>query len=135
MDRPYLIAPDACRGLVTIGFRDTFWDDEIKRQFVADCVTAIASLGVALGTQRVLVDLRNAILQSQTLIATMQKFVANPLAGRIALVAETPLARMQTRRLQMREDVRMFPDIADAESWLFAPAFAAPATTAPLAAA
>lgn len=123
-DQPFVISTYKHRKLVCITFKQVFWDTDIKRSFIEGCVNAIVSLDCEIGSQAILVDLRTAILQSQDLIASMQKFLSDPSGGRIALVADTPLARMQTKRLQVREDVRMFDDVASAEAWLFSSASA-----------
>lgn len=118
MKTAYEIASSADEALLVITFADVFWDYEIKTQFVADTVQAIMNLGCEFGRQRIIVDLRNAILQSQATIKSLQKFLSDPMGGSVALIAETPLARMQTKRLQVREGVRMFPTYEAAEVWL-----------------
>lgn len=118
MGLAYTISCDIELSLVTITFEPTFWDDEVKKRFVAETLLAIASLGCEIGKQLILVDLRNAILQSQSTIATLQKFLSDPRGGKVALVAESPLSRMQTKRLRVREDVRMFNTVSEASAWL-----------------
>ena len=118
--RPYRIASDPKRRLITITFDSVFWDAGVAERFRAECVAAVASLRCVPGTHLVLVDLRNAVLQSQEIFDKMQALIGTATASRIALVAATPLARMQTKRLQIRDTAVMFADMADAEAWLFA---------------
>ena len=117
--RPYLIQADARRQLVTITFESVFWDIDVAARFEAECRERIVSLGCAPGAHLVLVDLRNAVLQGQEVYARMQALVGSATARRVALVASSPLARMQTRRLQVREDIIMFAEMEDAQAWLF----------------
>ncbi|MGR6328947.1 hypothetical protein ACU5AX_07775 [Sphingomonas sp. XXL09] len=118
MEAAYHISADTDQSFIVITFKDTFWDYDIKTKFVGDTVKAIMSLGCKFGDQRIIVDLRNAVLQSQSTITSLQKFLSDPSGGKVALVAETPMARMQTKRLQVRDGVQMFPTIPEAEEWL-----------------
>ena len=116
----YRIETDSRSKLMQISFSEIFWDMATAQRFKADCLAATASIACAPGEHLVLVDLRNAVLQSKDVYEKMQHLVGNASAARIALVASTPLARMQTKRLQIRDDVVMFAEITDARDWLFA---------------
>lgn len=115
--KPYQIATDPARKLVTMSFDPVFWDEGISKNFIRDCVGAVESL--ACDSKQHLVDLRHAVLQSKDVYDRMLSLVESATARRIALIAAAPLARMQTKRLQVREDVVMFDELPDAESWLF----------------
>ena len=114
----YQIRADAPRQLVTITFETLFWDLNVAQRFEAECRESVASLGCAAGQHMILVDLRNAMLQGQDVYARMQALIGTTTARRIALVASSPLARMQTKRLQVRDGIIMFADMDDAQAWL-----------------
>jgi len=116
---PFHIATHPARKLVVLTFVQEFWDEEVADRFARECLAAVASLGCAPGEHVVLADLHNAVLQSQATHERMQGLIASATAARIALIAATPLARMQTKRLQIRDTVVMFADRAEAEAWLF----------------
>ena len=119
MATPYAIRTDGPRKLVSISFTQEIWDVAIADRFRADVLAAIASLRCAPGRHLTLVDLRNAVLQSKDVYERMQSLATASTAKRIALVAATPLARMQTKRLQLRDNIVMFADLPEAEAWLF----------------
>jgi len=117
---PFRIACDPVRRLLTMTFDQVFWDTDVAERFRADCLAAAASFGCAPGTHVVLVDLRNAVLQSQSVFERLRLLAGDATAAKIALVAADPLARMQTKRLQVRDTIVMFAEMADAQCWLFA---------------
>ena len=116
---PYRIVADRSRRLLTLEFDTIFWDMAVARQFMQDCIAAVETLECEPGEHVILVDLRNAVIQSRDIYEKMQGLVAQARAARIALVAAAPLARMQTKRLQIRDNVVLFADMAEAEAWLF----------------
>jgi len=116
---PYNIAAHPARKLIVLTFRQVFWDAEVADRFRSECLAAVASLGCAPGEHLILADLHNAVLQSQATYEKIQELIGSATAAGIALVAATPLARMQTKRLQIRDNVVMFADRAEAEAWLF----------------
>jgi hypothetical protein len=116
---PFRIVTDHARTLVIIEFERVFWDADIAKTFMKACIVAVTSLDCAPGEQLIMVDLREAVLQSQSVFEKMLALMAGATARRIALVASTPLARMQTKRLQIRENVVMFGEMTEAEAWLF----------------
>jgi len=116
---PYDIAAHPARKLIVLTFRQVFWDAEVADRFRSECLAAVASLGCAPGEHLILADLHNAVLQSQATYEKIQELIGSATAAGIALVAATPLARMQTKRLQIRDNVVMFADRAEAEAWLF----------------
>ena len=117
---PYQIAIDRMRNLLSITFASVLWSADVAGRFREECRVAIAALPCQPGGHVVLVDLRNAVLQPKDVIEKMQAFAASSTSRRIALVASSPLARMQTKRLQVREGIMLFAELADAEEWLFA---------------
>ena len=127
-NKPYQITTDPDRKLVTMSFDPVFWNDGVSECFVRDCIGAVTSLACDPKEHLILVDLRNAVLQRKEIYDQMLSLVGAATARRIALVAAAPLARMQTKRLQIRDDIVMFDELADAQRWLFAdkrPAIAA----------
>lgn len=119
--RPYAIAADPARKLVTMSFDPVFWHKGVSSNFIQDCITAIASLECHSGEHVILVDLRQAVLQGQEVYNQMLGLMSSATARRIALVAAGPLTRMQTKRLQVRDNIVMFGDMAEATDWLFKP--------------
>ena len=116
---PYLIHADERRHLLTITFDTVFWDLAVTERFATECRQSVALLGCAPGRHLILVDLRNAVLQGQEVYARLQSLIGSATARRIALVASSPLARMQTKRLQVNEHIVLFADLDDANAWLF----------------
>ena len=115
----FSIEIDRRRNALAVRFDGTFWSADVLEGFRHGIAQAVRDLAPAPGTHLVLVDLRNAILQSQDTIAGAQKLIGASTAARIALVASRALARMQTKRLQLRENVVLFADMAAAEAWLY----------------
>jgi hypothetical protein len=120
--QPFQIATDPSRRLITITFSTLFWSLDIARSFRTEVVSATAALQCRPGDHLVLVDLRNAVIQSQEIYQRMQSLIGSATAARIALVASSPLARMQTKRLQVRENIVMFKEMDEAHAWLLASA-------------
>ena len=120
------IATDRQRGLLRLQLAG-FWSPEDFNRFKRTYTQALADLGIAPGQHAILVDLREATLQTQALIGDVQAFMANfeNKARRIALVAASALARMQTKRLAIRSDIVLFATMEAAEDWLFDRAAAA----------
>lgn len=120
------IATDRQRGLLRLQLAG-FWSAEDFDKFKRTYTHALADLGMAPNQHVILVDLREATLQTQALIADVQAFMANfgNRARRIALVAASALARMQTKRLAIRTDIVLFATMEAAEEWLFEKAVAA----------
>ena len=116
---PYDIQLDSAQRLMTITFKSVFWDDSVSRRFVGDCLGAAVALA-AQGEHVILVDLRTAVLQSQVVYEKMKALIGGATARRVALVATSPLARMQTKRLQLRDNIVLFASMDEARDWLFA---------------
>lgn len=116
--RPYSIQADARRQLLSITFETAFWDLDVAERFGVECRERFASLDCAPGQHLILVDLRNAVLQGQEVYARMRLLIESTTARRVALVASAPRARMQTKRLQVRDNIIMFADMDDAQAWL-----------------
>ena len=117
--KPYQITTEPARKLVSMSFDPMFWDEGVSQSFIRDCVGAVGALACNPKHHLILVDLRHAVLQSKDVYDRMLSLVAAATARRIALVASAPLARMQTKRLQIRGNVVMFDELSAAESWLF----------------
>ena len=117
--RPYAIETDDELKLMVIRFDPVLWDDGVAQRFAHDCLAAAATMTCSPGEHLVLIDLRNAVLQSQDIYDKMKTLISAATARRIALIASAPLARMQTKRLQLRDTIVMFADIDDARAWLF----------------
>ena len=116
--RPYLIHLDYSANLMSITFDGLFWTETIAKQFVKDCMIAVASLATS-GEHLILIDLRTAVLQSQVVYEKMKLLIGASTARRIALVATSPLARMQTKRLRLRDSIVLFATLEEARQWLF----------------
>ena len=110
---------DRDRGLLRLQLSG-FWSATDFARFKKRIVGAVTDLGTGPGQHMILVDLREATLQTQELISNAQDFIANAenKARRIALVAASALARMQTKRLVVRPGVVLFETIEEAERWL-----------------
>jgi len=120
--KPYRIVADPTQSLITITFDSVFWDMAVAEQFMRDCTAAVVALGGSAEQHLILVDLHNAVVQSQDVFDKMLALVGSATAARIALVASAPLARMQTKRLQVRDGVVMFATVESARAWLLEPA-------------
>jgi len=118
--QPFHVAAYPQRKLIVLTFVQAFWDEQVADSFRQQCLAAVASLGCPPGEHLILADLHNAVLQSQATYEKMQDLIGTATAARIAMVAATPLARMQTKRLQIRDTIVMFADRDEAEAWLFA---------------
>lgn len=129
---PYFIDTDDQIGLMTIRFDTVFWDVGVAQCFARDAVAAASGMNWPVGEHLVLVDLRNAVLQTQQVYDQMKSLIGGATAKRIALVAAAPLARMQTKRLQLRDNIVMFAEMNEAAAWLLADTVstARPATVA-----
>lgn len=114
----YEIAIDRSRRLVRVVFGGAFWDAPLFERYRADCLAAVVDLHCSPGEHMFLIDLTTAVVQSQEVVAAIQAFTARATARRIAFVVGTGLTGLQAKRLQVRDGVRVFADIHEAEGWL-----------------
>lgn len=122
----YTFEPDRARGLLRIALSG-FWSAETARDFAVDQQAAVASLGCANGEHVVLVDLSEFKIQSQEVVKLCKAFIegANNSSRRLALVGGEGLARIQSKRVLGRDEMRMFDSVRDAERWLMEPTIVA----------
>ena len=100
-----------------------FWSGETMASFAPEVVAAVKKLGCEPSEHLVLCDVSEAFIQPQEMVIAFQQLIVhapNP-ARRIALYTDTPLARMQSKRVvTVRDGVAVFATKAEAEQWLFA---------------
>ena len=84
---------------------------------------AITGLGGPPNTHNTLVDVREATLQPQDVVAAFAGQIADERfrSRRLAFVVGSSVARMQVRRLITRDDVAAFEAHDEAEAWMFPP--------------
>ena len=84
---------------------------------------AILGLAGLPNTHCTLVDVREAALQPQDVVAAFAGQIADDRfrSRRLAFVVGSSVARMQVRRLIIRDDVAGFEHRDEAERWLFSP--------------
>ena len=118
--RLYSVEFDSETLVLHVTFGDLLWKPETIARFRADCLAAIRSFGPGVRGHTVLVDLRQAVLQTRTVIERIQALTAQASAARIAFVSPSgsALTRLQVRRLEVGAGVRIFTDIRAAEAWL-----------------
>ncbi len=122
----YTFEPDRPRGLLRIALSG-FWSAETARDFAVDQQAAVAALGCANGQHVVLVDLSAFKIQSQEVVKLCKAFIegATNSSRRLALVGGEGLARIQSKRVLGRDEMRIFDSVRDAERWLLEPTVAA----------
>jgi hypothetical protein len=118
----YTFELDRTRGLLRIALSG-FWSTETVRDFTADQQAAVAALGCARGAHLVLTDLSDFKIQTQEVVKLCKEFIdgARNSSRRLALVGGDGLARIQSKRVLGRDDMRMFDTVREAEQWLFSP--------------
>ena len=114
------ITVDRSSGIVRMQLSG-FWSHDNFEGFKREVIKAVANLGIAPGEHMILIDLREATLQTQALISDAQAFMAGAenKARRVAFVVASALSRMQTKRLAIRPGIALFETIENAEKWLF----------------
>ncbi|RYD59866.1 MAG: hypothetical protein EOP60_01090 [Sphingomonadales bacterium] len=118
----YAFELDQPRGLLRIKLIG-FWNLETASAFAIDQQVAVASLGCGKNMHVVLADLSDFKIQSQEVVNACKAFIdgARNSARRLALVGGEGLARIQSKRVLGREEMRMFSNVRDAEEWLLSP--------------
>ncbi len=133
-DPAYTIRLDAVRGLLHIAFRG-FWTDAIYDRFVAHARSLLPTMplvGVAIGTQRTLLDLTGYAVQDKAMLDRLA-VIGNDtdLVGRrVATLLASALLRQQARRTVPGH--RCFSDRDEALAWLLEDATGAEAILPPV---
>ena len=120
MDASYEITIEPERGLLRIvvgGFLST----EDLAGILAAKQAALVRLAMPPNTHLALCDFSACKLQSQDVVQMCRSAIADPrfMARRIVFVIGSSLARMQLRRMLVRDDAAFFETMAEAEAWLF----------------
>lgn len=115
----YSITVDRAHRIVRAEMSGFFSPDEVAA-FARDEQVAAASLGCPSGTFGLLLVAQAAVLQSQGVVASFQRLLADlPLkAGRIAVVCEGALLTMQVRRIMTAERTAVFDQPDEALAWI-----------------
>jgi parvulin-like peptidyl-prolyl isomerase len=97
-----------------------FWTVDTFHAFQQDVAAAVGQITANGRPHVVMVDVSEAVIQTQEIIILLQGLIQSevPQPIRLAFVATTALSRMQARRLVLRENIRMFADQASAWIWL-----------------
>ncbi|HEX8302048.1 hypothetical protein [Sphingomonas sp.] len=116
----YEISIDPARGLLRIIVRGFLSLDDLV-DILAAQKKAVVQLGLGPNEHIALCDFSSGALQSQDVIQLSRAALANPsfMARRVAFVITSALARLQLRRMLVRDDAAFFETIEDAEAWLF----------------
>jgi len=114
------ITIDRDRGLLRVvvgGFLST----EYLARILAEKAAALVDLGMPRNTHLAICDFSECKLQSQDVIAMCKGAIADRRyqARKIVFVIGSSLARMQLRRMMVRDDAAFFETTAEAEAWLF----------------
>lgn len=123
----YSIKVDRNKGLIRIAISG-FWTAETMAAYKRDLMAAVETLPPCPGGHVTLCDISGAAIQSQQVMQEFQSFIARTpfRSRRIAMYTDSPLSRMQSKRLVSgRSDMAVFDTVAAAEAWLFADAAAA----------
>jgi hypothetical protein len=118
----YTFELDRPRGLLRIALSG-FWSAETARVFAVDQQAAVAALGCARGAHIVLTDLSELKIQTQEVVNICKAFIdgAGNSSRRLALVGGEGLARIQSKRVLGRDNMKVFNSVREAEEWLLAP--------------
>jgi hypothetical protein len=120
MQPPYYeIETDIPRKLVCVTLMG-FWDVAIAQCFARDQQAAVRQVSSVPHQHLILADLSQFNLQSQAVVAVCQDLIVkSPLQSRrLAVVAGEGLARIQIKRILLRERMKAFSDTAAAMAWL-----------------
>lgn len=100
-----------------------FWTLDTFSNFERDVVDFVRRLTQHGRHHMVLVNVAGTAIQTQEVIRNFQLLIEmeEPQPRKIAFIAPTALSRMQTRRLVIRDNIRLFQEVADAERWLDQP--------------
>jgi len=126
MSPTFEVTIDTARKLLRVTLTG-FFDVQDVEALEAEKVLALRRLAVAPNQHLTLVDVSGCKLQPQDVFHAFQSAIGDPryMAKRIAFVTGSSLARMQVRRMLLRDDAAFFDTIEAAEAWLFRPEAAA----------
>lgn len=115
----YSITVDHAQRIVSARLWGFFGTEEVQA-FARDEQAAAASLGCPSGTFGLLLETPGGMLQTQEVVVAFQRLLAElPLkAGRVAIVSESALLKMQLRRIMTGERTGVFDDRAAALDWI-----------------
>jgi hypothetical protein len=119
--KPDTIDFDVARKLVSaklIGF----WDIETAKAFAVDQQLAVRRVCNGPDQHLVLADLTDFNLQSQAVVVVCQDLITKShfRSRRLAVVAGDGLARIQIKRILLRDRMQVFSSVDEAMAWLLA---------------
>jgi hypothetical protein len=116
----YTIEIDAVRKLLRLQLIG-FWTPEIAAAFVEAQQAAVRRISFQPHQHLVLADLSAFNLQSQVVVGICRDLIAKaPLPSkRLAIVGGEGLARIQIKRILVRDRMEVFSNVSSAEDWLF----------------
>ena len=120
MTSGYEIQLDPVRKLMTLTLSG-FFDVQQVPKIADDIAAAIGRLNCPPNQHLTLVDVCDSKLQAQDTVAAFGAIIARPhlMARRLAVVVGSSLARMQVRRILLRDDAQVFDSRTEARAWLF----------------
>ena len=118
-DVGYEIAVDAPRQLVRVKLIG-FWNVDTATAFARDQQDAVRRLCTKPGQHLLLADLTEFNLQSQAVVGVCQDLITKAAfrSRRLAVVAGDGLARIQIKRILLRDRMQAFSNIDEAMAWL-----------------
>lgn len=119
MNTGYTIETDKARGRMTLTLSGFFSEDDVAL-FTKERTAAQAALRCAPNQHLTLCDVSGCRLQSAAVVEAFTRIIGDPraMSRRIAFVVGSSLARMQVRRMLVRDNAACFEDRASAEAWL-----------------
>jgi hypothetical protein len=120
MNPTYEIMIEPARKLLRVTLSGFFEERDVESLEAAK-IAALGRLGLAPNQHLTLVDVSSCKLQPQDVVRAVQSAINDPryMAKRIAVVIGTSPARMQVRRVLLRDDAAFFDTTEAAETWLF----------------
>jgi hypothetical protein len=120
-DGSYTIEADATNRLLTLSLVG-FWSAEVAEAFARDQQIAARRLSVRPHQHLTLADLSRFSLQPQVVVGICRALIADAAlpSRKLAVVAGEGLARIQIKRILVRERMEVFSDRASAMAWLLA---------------
>lgn len=118
----YIITVDAPRKLVRLQLIG-FWTAEMAAAFAAEQQAAVRRICSRPNQHLVLADLREFNLQSQVVVDICRDLIAHASlpSKRLAIVGGEGLARIQIKRILVRDRMEVFASPTEAEAWLLRP--------------
>jgi hypothetical protein len=115
----FSIAVDPATAFVRIKLRGLLTVADVA-EFANAQLAAYAGLAAAQGRHRTLCDVSECKIQLQEVVQAFRQLLADErlMSSRMAFVVGKSPARMQIRRLILRETCRFFETAAEAERWL-----------------